>query len=139
MFKPGTSVGAGRWPSQSAHPDHWPKPVRGKVLDFCDVRAWANSIHFPEDVPHAGDVMGFALKMQAEGKLDGLTPVLWDFITHWRVTWEKTVALRAYEDDMVLWRAAREMRRDEIEHPRRKKPRDIREFLPEQQRHLALA
>jgi hypothetical protein len=31
------------------------------------------------------------------------------------------------------------MRADEIQHPRRRKPRDIREFLPEQQKHLALA
>lgn len=139
MFKPGTPVGASRWPNQSAHPDHWHKPIRGQVLDFCDVRAWANSIHFPEDVPHAGDVMGAALKLKAEGRLDGLTPVLWDFITHRRVAWEKTASLRTYEDDLTLWRAARELRRDEIAHPRRRKPRDIREFLPEQQRHLALA
>lgn len=139
MFKTGTWVGAARWPDQSAHPDHWHKPIRGQVLDFCDVRAWANSIHFPEDVPHAGEVMGTALKLQTEGRLDGLTPVCWDFVTHRRVTWEKTSALRAYEDDVLLWRAARALRRDEIEHPRRRKPRDIREFLPEQQKHLALA
>ena len=139
MFKAGTSVGAGRWPNQNAHPNHWHKPIRGQVLDFCDVRAWANSIHFPEDVPHAGEVMGVALKLQTEGKLDGLTPVLWDFITHHRVTWEKTESLRTYEDDVVLWRAARALRLDEIEHPRRRKPRDIREFLPKQQQRLALA
>src|SRR6478735_1809519 len=65
MFKAGTWVGAGRWPNQHAHPDHWSKPFRGQVLDFCDVRAWANSIHFPEDVPHAGEVMGVALRLQA--------------------------------------------------------------------------
>lgn len=136
MFKTGTSVGAGRWPNQSAHPDHWHKPLCGQVIDFCDVRAWANSIHFPEDVPHAGDVMGVALKLRAEGRLDGLTPVVWDFGTHRRVLWEKTSMLRPYEDDVRLWRAARALRLDEIKHPRRRKPRDIREFLPEQQRHL---
>lgn len=139
MFKTGTWVGAGRWPNQNAHPDQWHKPVRGQVLDFYDVRAWANSIYFPEDVPHAGAVMGLALKLQAEGKLEGLTPVCWDFITHRRVLWEKTSALRSYEDDVLIWRAARALRRDEIEHPRRRKPRDIREFLPEQQRSLVLA
>lgn len=139
MFKAGTLVGRGRWPNQNAHPDHWQKPVRGQVLEFCDVRAWANTIDFPEDVPHAGEVMGHALKAKAAGKLDGLTPVLWDFGSHRRVLWEKTESLRPYEDDVVLWHAARAMRRDEIEHPRRRKQRDIREFLPDQQKHLALA
>lgn len=138
MFKTGTSVGAGRWPNRHAHPDHWHKPLRGQVMDIYDVRAWANSIHFPEDVPHAGDVMTVALRMQHEGKLQGLVPVIWDFVTHRRVCWENADALRAYEDDVVLWRAAKALRLDEIEHPRRRKPRDIREFLPEQQRHLAL-
>ncbi|RJF96225.1 hypothetical protein [Noviherbaspirillum saxi] len=139
MFKPGTWVGAGRWPNQSAHPDLWPKPLRGQVIDFCDVRAWANSIQFPEDVPHAGDVMTVALRMKAQGALNGLIPVCWDYVTHRRVLWEKTAALRSYEDDMLLWKAARAMRADEIQHPRRRKPRDIREFLPQQQKHLALA
>jgi len=133
MFKTGTLVGAGRWPNQTAHPNQWHKPLRGQVIDFCDVRAWANSIHFPEDTPHAGEVMGAALKLREEGKLNGLTPVLWDFGTHWRVLWEKDAALRTYEDDVVLWRAARALRLDEIEHPRRRKPRDIREFLPQHQ------
>jgi len=139
MFRTGTWVGSGRWPNQHAHPNQWQKPLRGQVIDFCDVRAWANSIYFPEDSPHAGDVMGVALRLKAEGKLDGLTPVFWDFLTHRRVTWERTDGLRAYEDDVMLWRAARALRLDEIEHPRRRKPRDIREFLPEQQRHLSLA
>lgn len=139
MFKTGIWVGAGRWPNQSAHPNHWPKPIRGQVIDFCDVRAWANSIHFPEDTPHAGDVMGVALRLQAQGALEGLIPVCWDYVTHRRVTWEKTTVLRPYEDDVLLWRAARALRLNEIEHPRRRKPRDIREFLPEQQRHLTLA
>lgn len=139
MLKVGTWVGAGRWPNETAHPDQWQKPLRGQIIDFCDVRAWANSLHFPEDVPHAGDVMGFALRMKTEGKLDGLTPVFWDFITHRRVYWEKTARLRTYEEDVLLWRAARAMRMDELEHPRRRKPRDIREFLPEQQKHLSLA
>ena len=138
MFKTGTWVGAGRWPNRKAHPDHWHKPLRGQVIDIADVRAWANTIHFPEDVPHAGDVMTVALRLQREGALNGLTPVFWDFGTHRRVLWEKTSALRAYEDDVQLWRAAKALRLDEIEHPRRRKPRDIREFLPEQQRHLAL-
>jgi len=139
MLKVGTWVGAGRWPARNAHPDHWPRPLRGQVLDFCDVRAWANSIQFPEDVPHAGEVMGVALKMKAEGRLDGLTPVCWEFDGHRRVLWEKTATLRPYEDDVELWKAARALRRDELEHPRRRKRRDIREFLPEQQKHLALA
>lgn len=138
MFKTGSSVGAGRWPNRRAHPDHWHKPLRGQVLDICDVRAWANTIHFPEDVPHAGEVMTLALKLQHEGKLQGLVPVSWDFGGQQRVYWEREMALRTYEDDVVLWRAARAMRLDEIEHPRRRRPRDIREFLPQQQQHLAL-
>lgn len=139
MVKTGAWVGAERWPNRHTHPNQWSKPIRGQILDFCDVRAWANSIYFPEDVPDVGDVMGMALKLKAEGKLDGLTPVCWDFITHRRVLWEKTAALRPYEDDVLLWKAARAMRLDQIEHPRRRKPRDIREFLPELQRHLVLA
>lgn len=138
MLKVGTWVGAGRWPNQDAHPNQWDKPVRGQVLDFCDVRAWANSVYFPEDVPHAGDVMGVALKLKAEGRLDNLTPVYWDFTTHRRVLWERASRLRPYEEDVLLWRAAKAMRMDELEHPRRRKPRDIREFLPEPQKHLIL-
>jgi hypothetical protein len=53
--------------------------------------------------------------------------------------WEKTTALHPYEDDVLLWKAAKALRLDELDHPRRRKPRDIREFLPQQQRHLALA
>lgn len=136
MFKTGTWVGAGRWPDQGLHPDYWHKPLRGQVIDFCDVRAWANSIHFPEDVPHAGDVMGLALEMRANGRLEGLTPVLWDFLTHRRVLWERTAGLRPYDEDVLLWRAAKALRLDEIQHPRRRKPRDIREFIPDQQKHL---
>lgn len=138
MFRTGTLVGAGRWPNQSAHPNLWQKPVSGQVLDFCDVRAWANTIHFPVDNPHAGDVMGVALKLRAEGALSGLVPVVWDFGTHRSVLWERELALRPYEEDVVLWRAAKALRLDELRHPRRRKPRDLREFLPQQQRHLAL-
>lgn len=139
MFKTGTMVGAGRWPNQSAHPDFWQKPLSGQVLEFCDVRAWANSVHFPEDAPHAGDVMGVALKLRAQGALNGLAPVFWDFGTHRRVLWERESALRPYEEDVVLWRAAKALRLDELRHPRRRKPRDLREFLPQQQHHLAFS
>lgn len=138
MFKIGTLVGAGRWLNQTAHPDLWQKPLAGKVIDFCDVRAWANSIYFPTDNPHAGQVMGLALKLQEQGVLQGLTPVSWDFVTHQRVMWEKTSLLRPYADDLALWRAAKALRLDEIEHPRRRKRRDIGEFLPEELQHLAL-
>ena len=82
--------------------------------------------------------MTVALRLQHEGKLRGLVPVSWDFGNHQRVFWEKESALRSYEDDVVLWRAAKAMRMDEIEHPRRRRPRDIRDFLPQQQQHLAL-
>ncbi|HVL76814.1 MAG TPA: hypothetical protein VM406_12425 [Noviherbaspirillum sp.] len=138
MFKTGSWVGAGRWPNQDAHPDMWHKPLRGQVLDFCDVRAWANSIYFPEDNPHAGEVMGVALRLREQGLLEGLTPVWWDHGTHRRMTWERSAALRSAEDDLVLWRAAREQRRDEIEHPRRRRRRSLHEFLPPSQRTLAL-
>jgi hypothetical protein len=138
MFKVGTVVGAGRWPNQTAHPDLWQKPIAGQVIDFCDVRAWANSIYFPTDNPHPGEVMGLALKLQEQGVLDGLTPVYWDFDGHQRVMWEKTSQLRSYTDDVSLWRAAKALRLDEIRHPRRRKRRDIGEFLPEDMQHLAL-
>jgi hypothetical protein len=139
MFKTGSWVGAGRWPDQEAHPDLWLKPLRGQVLEFCDTRAWANSIHFPEDNPHAGAVMGIALKLRAQGALVGLTPVLWDFGAYRRVLWEKVAALRPYEEELVVWRAARALRQDTLRHPRRRKPRSLRDFLPAPQRDLALA
>lgn len=139
MFKTGSWVGAGRWPKQDAHPDVWPKPLRGQVLDFCDVRAWANSPYFPEDNPHAGDVMGTALKLRGAGALDGVLPVLWDFGTHQRVLWEKEAVLRTYDQDLVFWRAARALRLDTLRHPRRRKPRSLRDFLPEPQRDLGFA
>ena len=138
MFKTGSLMGAGRWPNQDAHPDFWQKPLRGQVLDFCDARAWANSIHFPEDNPHVGDVMGVALQLREQGLLKGLTPVWWDFGTHHRVLWEKEAVLRPYEEDLVLWRAARALRMDELRHPRRRKRRELSDFLPPPQRGLAL-
>ena len=138
MFKVGSLVGAGRWPNQHAHPDLWHRPIAGQVIDFCDVRAWANSIYFPSDNPHAGDVMGLALKLREQGVLEGLTPVYWDFLTHQRVMWEKTSALRSYADDLSLWRACKALRLDEIQHPRRRKRRDIGEFLPDHMQHLAM-
>lgn len=139
MFKTGSPVGAGRWPDQHTHPDFWPRPLRGQILDFCDVRAWANSLYFPEDNPHAGDVMGVALKLRAEGVLDGVLPVLWDFGTHQRVFWEKEARLHPYDEDLVLWRAARALRLDELRHPRRRKRRSLRDFLPAGQRDLGFA
>src|SRR6476620_11140049 len=110
MLKVGTLVGAGRWPNQTAYPDRWEKPVAGKVIDFCDIRAWANSVYFPVDNPHPGEVMGLALKLQEQGLLQGLTPVSWDFSTHQRVLWEKTSSLRPYAEDLALWRAATALR-----------------------------
>lgn len=59
MFKVGTFVGAKRWPNHASHPDAWGKPIGGKVLEFCDIRAWANTIQFPMDNPPPGDVMGY--------------------------------------------------------------------------------
>jgi hypothetical protein len=138
MLKVGTSVGAGRWPNQTAHPDLWQKPIMGQVIDFCDARAWANSIYFPTDNPHPGDVLGLALKLREQGVLDDLTPVYWDFVTHQRVMWEKTSQLRPYADDVSLWRASKALRLDEIRHPRRRRRRDIGEFLPEDMQHLAM-
>ena len=137
MFKPGAIVGGGRWPNQKAHPEHWSKPIAGQVLDFCDSRAWANSIHFPVDNPHPGEVMGVALRFQAEGRISGLTPVLWDFGSHQRVHWERNEVLRSYDEELSLWRAAKALRLDEIEHPRRRKQRQLSEFLPSEMQHLA--
>ncbi len=137
MFKTGTLVGASRWPNRDAHPDFWHKPLSGQVLDFCDVRAWANSIHFPEDNPHPGAVMSTALRLREEGMLDGLVPVLWEAGGQRRVMWERESAVRPYEEDVVLWKAARAMRLDELRHPRRRKRRELRDFLPPPQRGLA--
>ncbi|SNT21846.1 hypothetical protein SAMN06265795_117100 [Noviherbaspirillum humi] len=138
MLKTGTLVGAGRWPNRKAHPDEWERPVSGQVLEFCDVRAWANTIHFPVDDPHPGDVMGMALKLKEQGLLEGLTPVCWDFGSHKQVLWEKTANLRPYAEDIQLWQACKALRMDEIAHPRRRKPRELGEFLPREMQHLGM-
>lgn len=139
MFENGTWVGAGRWPSKEQHPDCWPKPFAGQVIDFCDVRAWANTVYFPTSLPNAGEVMGTALKLQAQGTLNGKTPVLWDFLTHRVVCWEHTAQLKLYPDDLSLWRAAKAQRLDQIQHPKRRKPRSISDFLPKNLQHLVVA
>lgn len=46
-MKPGTQVGAERWPYDHAHPDCWQRPLAGEVLEVTDPRAWANTIAFP--------------------------------------------------------------------------------------------
>jgi hypothetical protein len=75
MYRVGTWVGAKRWPNRMSHPDSWGKPIGGQVIDFTDPRAWANTPQFPVDNPHAGDVMGVALKTKAEGRLEDVIPV----------------------------------------------------------------
>lgn len=82
--------------------------------------------------------MGVALRLREQGVLEELTPVLWEFDGHRRVYWERTCALRTCEEDLVLWRAARALRLDELRHPRRRKPRSLGDFLPQAQTSLAL-
>ena len=139
MFKVGTWVGAGRWPNRAAHPDHWGQPFGGRVLAADDTVAWSHSFEFPTSVPSSAEVMNLVIRLRKEGKLDGRVPILWDFKTHRVVQWESEQRLRTFQEDMILWRAAKEMRRDEIDHPRRKTPRLLADFLPEDRRHLAHA
>ena len=82
--------------------------------------------------------MSLALKLKQQGVLDGRIPVSWDYSTHQRVSWEKASALRPYADDLALWRAAKALRLDELEHPKRRKRREIGEFLPQDLQHLAM-
>jgi hypothetical protein len=139
MYRVGTWVGAKRWPNRMSHPDNWGKPIGGQVIDFTDPRAWANTPQFPADNPHAGDVMGVALKAKSEGHLDNVIPVYWDFGSHRRVCWERINEVHTFEEDIALWKAAKAMKWDELIHPRRRKARTIAEFLPETMQHLAPA
>jgi hypothetical protein len=53
------------------------------------------------------------------------------------VYWERNETLRLFDEEMSLWRAAKALRLDEIEHPRRRRERRLAEFLPPEMQHLA--
>ena len=139
MFKVGTWVGAKRWPNRAAHPDLWGQPFGGRVLSVDEPVAWSHSFDFPTATPNSVDVMNHVIRLRKEGKLDGRVPVLWNFLTHRLIQWEPEDRLRTYQEDLILWRAEKEMRRDELEHPRRRTPRQLADFLPADRRHLAPA
>lgn len=140
MFRIGSWVGGERWPNRTAHPDQWGRPIGGQVLDPESSVAWANTPEFPTSQPSGAEVMNHVLALRKQGKLVDAVPVLWDFGDGTRVIkWERASRLRPYKDDMSLWKAAMAMRRDELAHPRRQKPRSLAEFLPEDLKHLAPA
>lgn len=135
-FPSSSWVGAGRWPNREAHPDFWGKPFAGEVLDIFDRRAWANSLEFPTDNPHPGEVATVAIRSQKDGRLNGRVPVLWDFRTHREVRWELEEKLRTYKDDVACWNAAKKQKLDAMAHPRRRTQRHFSDFLPEPLRSL---
>lgn len=130
-MKPGTWVGAERWPNRASHPNFWGKPHAGQVLDVFDCRAWANSLDFPVDNPPIPEVVALVSKYQREERLVDRVPVLWTFDGQKRVLWERLSSLRPYAEDVARWRATMNQYLDRIAHPRRQGLRKITEFLPE--------
>ena len=106
-IKPGTIVGAQRWP-QPLHSGL--PPWKGVVLAIDDPLAWRGSIAFGDDpLPeHIADHIRFC---QARGLLQNTVPVLWDFRSRTAVYWELLVPVgpeRYHEDDLALWRIYRQ-------------------------------
>jgi hypothetical protein len=99
--RPGTLVGASRWPNAHAHPDAWGRPWRGEVLDVTDPRAWAFTLAFPNRTPGRGEVLSHLLRV---GFASEAVPVAWEF---GRVYWERAGSLRPYEEDEAAWAGAR--------------------------------
>lgn len=92
QWKPGDSVGAGRWPNTATHPDGWQRPYAGVVLAENDPRAYGMDVE-PHDCPRP---------------ISEYVPVLWDFGSHeTHVFWERSAALQPYADDLAAWAAAR--------------------------------
>lgn len=109
-MKPGTMVGAGRWP-EPLHAGI--APHRGVVLAVNDPLAWANTLAFA-GVPSQADVDAHVAAIQKDGALD-IVPVLWDFSGTGggsRVFWERwlpggaTHSLKPYAEDLALWQMA---------------------------------
>lgn len=101
-MKPGTIVGARRWP-QPLHSGL--PPWKGVVLAIDDPLAWRGSIAFGDD-PLPEQVAEHVRFCQARGLLQNTVPVLWDFGTESRVYWERADRLLPYEVDVALWRAS---------------------------------
>lgn len=140
MFRTGEWVGAGLWANRESHPDNWGRPALGQVLDYADMRAWANSFDFPEARPDLGRVMSVVLRRKADGLLDDKLPVEWHFEGRIRVVrWELISRLRSSADELALWKALRAQRLDEISHPRRRTKRPLEDFLAAGFMHLAPA
>jgi len=114
--KPGTLVGAGRWPWAGAHYDCWGKPWSGTVLAPDDPRAWHGTLAFPcraeGGMPGSGPLPSQeevrehllrvelrylqdmqdhlsrdAIRVQYEAPND--IPVLWHFDSGDKVFWER--------------------------------------------------
>ncbi len=110
-MKPGTKVGAGRWPYASAHPDCWGKPWAGRVLAVDNPRAWEGTFAFPK-VPTQEETTAHVKRHCA--RLTSV-PVLWDFgVDGQKIYWERPEALRSYADDLAAWFTARNEARGNV-------------------------
>lgn len=107
-MNPGTLVGAERWPYDGR------RPWSGIVLDPIDPRAWAGSIAFPVDRPSPLAVACHVAWCETEGLLDDRIPVLWEF---GKVYWERPAVVRRYDEDKILWRAHRRLKRTRWQRP----------------------
>lgn len=112
-MKPGTKVGAKRWPYSAAHPGCWGRPWAGLVLELTDPRAWAGTLAFPRGTPSRAEVKAHVAACEARGLTFGdRIPVLWDFGSsglkcHWEKCDGTDHAIRPYAEDLADWFKAR--------------------------------
>jgi len=84
-----------------------------------------------------GKVMSLVLRLKADGLLDDRVPVEWNFDNGRVIRWELLSGLRSPKEDLALWKAYKAQRFDEINHPRRRTNRPLRDFLADGFIHLA--
>jgi hypothetical protein len=99
-----------RWPQSSSHPDCWEVPHKGIVLALDDVRAWKNTLAFPElswpDGPIQEYVTEHVQKHLDLGHWKKEVPVLYtaadgDEFMQW------DTQLLPYDQELTAWEEAR--------------------------------
>jgi hypothetical protein len=106
-----------RRPYDHARPDCWQEPHKGVVLPLDDVRAWRNTLAFPEltfpDGPPQDKVTAHVQRCLGEGLLNESVPVLYVSSIDGEefMQWDRITALKPYAEELEAWRAAREEKR----------------------------
>lgn len=104
-----TLVGAKRWPYEGNHPDCWRKPIAGVLLPLNDVRAWRNTLAFPNGTPSQEAVDAHCAKVLKDHGERGESPVIWYGQDGCFIHWEFHENLRPYADDVKAWEEARQL------------------------------